>query len=59
MEIMASLEERFGGRFPEEILPEIDGLVYIEERLDARPGDRLSVMVTAADEHDLYAEPVK
>ncbi len=36
--------------------PEIDGLVYIEGRSEAAPGDLLSVTVTGADEHDLVAE---
>lgn len=37
--------------------PEIDGIVYIEEAPDARPGDLLPVEVTGTSEHDLYARP--
>jgi ribosomal protein S12 methylthiotransferase len=37
--------------------PEIDGLVYLEALTGVQPGDRLSVTVTASDEHDLWAKP--
>lgn len=37
--------------------PEIDGSVIIDTDLDLAPGDFVEVVVTAADEHDLYAEP--
>ena len=35
--------------------PEIDGNVYLNGETALRPGDRLSVMVEAADEYDLWA----
>ncbi len=35
--------------------PEIDGLVYVQDAFEVRPGDWLEVTVTGADEHDLYA----
>jgi ribosomal protein S12 methylthiotransferase len=35
--------------------PEIDGLVYVQDASEVRPGDWLEVSVTDADEHDLYA----
>ncbi|UJP04948.1 MAG: 30S ribosomal protein S12 methylthiotransferase RimO [Nitrosomonas sp.] len=35
--------------------PEIDGLVYVENAHHAQPGDFISVTITAADVHDLYA----
>jgi len=38
--------------------PEIDGVIYLDGAPDAKPGDTLRVVVTDADEHDLYAEPV-
>jgi 8-amino-7-oxononanoate synthase len=34
MEIMASLEERFGGRFPEEILPDLETCRQVVEAVD-------------------------
>ena len=37
--------------------PEIDGVVYLDAAPDVKPGDTLRVVVTGADEHDLYAEP--
>jgi ribosomal protein S12 methylthiotransferase len=37
--------------------PEIDGLVYLDEAGDLRPGDLVWVTVTDADEYDLYAVP--
>ncbi|MBS0298745.1 MAG: 30S ribosomal protein S12 methylthiotransferase RimO, partial [Proteobacteria bacterium] len=36
--------------------PEIDGLVYVENADQAQPGDFIEVEITAADEHDLFAE---
>lgn len=36
--------------------PEIDGLVFINNFFNTKPGDFLSVKVVDADEHDLYAE---
>jgi len=39
--------------------PEIDGLVYIEESGDLRPGDLVEVEVVDADEHDLWAIPIR
>jgi len=38
--------------------PEIDGIVWVEGSGEVAPGDWLEVRITAADEHDLYAEPV-
>jgi len=38
--------------------PEIDGNVIIDGGWDLEPGDFIEVRVIAADEHDLYAEPV-
>ncbi len=40
--------------------PEIDGVVVIDDAGDWQPGDAVEVVITAADEHDLYgtiAEP--
>ena len=36
--------------------PEIDGVVVIENDIDAQPGDFLDVTITNADEHDLYGK---
>lgn len=38
--------------------PEIDGLVFIDTGLDLPAGEFVEVRVIAADEYDLYAEPV-
>jgi ribosomal protein S12 methylthiotransferase len=38
--------------------PEIDGNVYVRGKTGLKPGDRLSVMVEAADEYDLWGSPV-
>ena len=35
--------------------PEIDGVVVIENGADLEPGDAVDAVITAADEHDLYA----
>ena len=35
--------------------PEIDGLVYVEGAQNAQPGDFITVEITAADVHDLFA----
>ena len=35
--------------------PEIDGLVFVTDAVEARPGEFLDVEVTEADEHDLWA----
>ncbi len=40
MEIMASLEERFGGRFPEEILPELETCRQVVEAVDKYLGGK-------------------
>ncbi len=37
--------------------PEIDGVVFVDPSWELDPGDFVEVVVTAADEHDLYAEP--
>lgn len=39
--------------------PEIDGRVLIQGAWELDPGDFIEVRVTAADEHDLWAEPVE
>jgi ribosomal protein S12 methylthiotransferase len=36
--------------------PEIDGVVYIDDAPTLKPGDKVRVVVTDADEHDLYAD---
>ncbi|MCY4043673.1 MAG: 30S ribosomal protein S12 methylthiotransferase RimO [Cellvibrionales bacterium] len=38
--------------------PEIDGLVYINDFHDTKPGDFLEVTITHSDEYDLWATPV-
>jgi ribosomal protein S12 methylthiotransferase len=35
--------------------PEIDGVVVIENAAHLEPGDAVDAVITAADEHDLYA----
>ncbi|MFY8031691.1 MAG: radical SAM protein, partial [Devosia sp.] len=37
--------------------PEIDGQVIISNAVGIKPGDKVSVTVTASDEYDLFAEP--
>lgn len=37
--------------------PEVDGQVYVEGVHNLSPGDMLTVRITRADEHDLWAEP--
>jgi ribosomal protein S12 methylthiotransferase len=37
--------------------PEVDGLVFVDNIVEARPGDFLEVTINDADEHDLYATP--
>jgi ribosomal protein S12 methylthiotransferase len=39
--------------------PEIDGNVYLNGEASLKPGDRLSVMVEAADAYDLWANSVE
>ena len=39
--------------------PEIDGTVIVPGAWDLDPGDFIEVEVTAAQEHDLWAEPVE
>ena len=36
--------------------PEIDGNVYVDSDVELKPGDKVRVRVTAADEYDLWAE---
>jgi ribosomal protein S12 methylthiotransferase len=36
--------------------PEVDGMVYVDGVFDATPGEWLTVTITDADAHDLYAE---
>jgi len=38
--------------------PEVDGVVWIDTDIELEEGDRFDVKITAADEHDLYAEPI-
>lgn len=38
--------------------PEVDGVVLVETDREVAPGDFLTVRITAADEHDLYAVAV-
>jgi ribosomal protein S12 methylthiotransferase len=38
--------------------PEIDGKVYLSGEVGLKPGDRLQVLVEAADPYDLWARPV-
>jgi len=35
--------------------PEIDGVVYLNEESEHKPGDIVRVKVHASDEHDLWA----
>jgi len=37
--------------------PEIDGQVIVSNAVGIKPGDRVSVTITASDEYDLFAEP--
>jgi ribosomal protein S12 methylthiotransferase len=37
--------------------PEIDGVVFLPDITDVRPGDFVEVEITDADEHDLWAVP--
>jgi ribosomal protein S12 methylthiotransferase len=39
--------------------PEIDGQVIISNAIGIKPGDKVSVTVTASDEYDLFAEPAQ
>ena len=34
--------------------PDIDGQVIIHEKISAKPGDIMKVMITDADEYDLW-----
>jgi ribosomal protein S12 methylthiotransferase len=38
--------------------PDIDGQVIVDNATGIKPGDLVSVTVTASDEYDLFAEPV-
>ncbi|ANJ66920.1 ribosomal protein S12 methylthiotransferase [Halothiobacillus diazotrophicus] len=38
--------------------PEIDGVVFLPEVTDVRPGDFVEVEITDADDHDMWAIPV-
>lgn len=37
--------------------PEVDGVVYLSEAENVRPGDIISIRIDEADEYDLYASP--
>ncbi|MET4160724.1 ribosomal protein S12 methylthiotransferase [Marinobacterium sp. MBR-111] len=39
--------------------PEIDGQIYLLDDVNVKPGDRVRVRVTDADEHDLWGERIK
>ncbi len=39
--------------------PEIDGQIYLLDDVGVKPGDRVRVRVTDADEHDLWGERIK
>ena len=39
--------------------PEIDGVVFLPDITDVRPGDFVEVTITDADEHDLWAVPIE
>lgn len=39
--------------------PEIDGQIHLLDDVDMKPGDRVRVRVTAADEHDLWGERIQ
>ncbi len=45
------------GRTPAEA-PEIDGVVWLTTTEAVEEGDVIEIQITAADEHDLYAEPL-
>ena len=38
--------------------PEIDGNVYVRGKTGLKPGDRLRVVVEAADDYDLFARRI-
>ena len=38
--------------------PEIDGNVYVDSQQPLKPGDKVWVRVTDADEYDLWAEAI-
>ncbi|MGH1486497.1 MAG: 30S ribosomal protein S12 methylthiotransferase RimO [Cellvibrionaceae bacterium] len=38
--------------------PEIDGMVYLNDELEHQAGDIVTVKITHADEHDLWAESI-
>ncbi len=38
--------------------PEIDGNVYVDSEQPLKPGDKVRVRVTDADEYDLWAEVI-
>ena len=39
--------------------PEIDGVVRVKSARGVKPGDLIRVKVTASDDYDLVAKPVK
>ena len=49
-------DDRVLARGPGEA-PEIDGQIVIDGAWDLNPGDFIEVVVTGADEHDLFAQP--
>ncbi len=38
--------------------PEIDGLVYINDFTQAKPGDFIKIKITHSDEYDLWGQPI-
>ncbi|WP_017445667.1 30S ribosomal protein S12 methylthiotransferase RimO [Gayadomonas joobiniege] len=38
--------------------PEIDGMVYLNDCIDLKPGDLVKAKIIASDEYDLWAEPI-
>ena len=52
------LDDRVLARSPGDA-PEIDGQVIVEGAWELVPGDFIEVLITGADEHDLFARPVE
>jgi len=56
MEIMASLEERFGGRFPEDILPDLETCRQVVAAVDKYLGGKPRPKATRAPDAEIPAE---